>query len=164
MIHHTTPPEKGKDDLIDDLLSNDISLAELVWLRDQVDAEDLAVIIQRIYDLNERDILGLAAVTGPLKTLDDAKNTRRNNRFTKKMKSGFRKVAENKVVLVEGDSWFNYPVILTDVIDALGMDPRLAIYSLARGGGWLLSMLTARKYVEELSVLHPDIFIISGGG
>ena len=25
-------------------------------------------------------------------------------------------------------------------------------------------MLTGREYVEELSLLHPDVFLISGGG
>ena len=44
------------------------------------------------------------------------------------------------------------------------MDKSLAVYSLAKGGDWLLSMLTGRNYIEQLSVLHPDFFLISGGG
>ncbi len=40
----------------------------------------------------------------------------------------------------------------------------MAVYSLANAGDWLLNMLTQRKYVEELSVLHPDVFLMSAGG
>ena len=44
------------------------------------------------------------------------------------------------------------------------MENNFAVWSLASGGDWLLNMLSARQYVEELSVLHPDVFLISGGG
>jgi hypothetical protein len=132
--------DKLKERLIQRLLDNDhINSYELSLLSNRINADDLSIIIQHIYDLNETDILALAAVTGSLAAFDDAKNDRRNLLFKKK-------------------------IILTDVIDTLSMDNRHAVYSLAKGGGWLLSMLTARKYVEQLSVLHPDLFIISGGG
>ncbi|HEV2480896.1 MAG TPA: hypothetical protein VGS79_14570 [Puia sp.] len=153
-----------KQDLINKLLDNNISIAELATLCPLVNETDLADILQRIYDLNERDILSLAALTGLMALFDNNKNNRRNARFTKKIQKGFRDNSLNKIVLAEGDSWFNYPVVLTDVIDALSMDENLAVFSLAKGGDWLLNMLTGRKYVEELSVLHPDFFLISGGG
>jgi hypothetical protein len=66
--------------------------------------------------------------------------------------------------VAEGDSWFNYPIILTDIIDRIIMERDLAVYSIASGGDWLLNMLTGRQYVEELSISHPDWFLISGGG
>jgi len=158
------PEHKHKQALIDKLLENNISIAELATLSPLVNEKDLANILQHIYDLNEKDILSLAALTGLMAMFDNNKNNRRNDRFTKKITKDFRDDPRNKVVLAEGDSWFNYPVILTDVIDALSMDKSLAVYSLAKGGDWLLNMLTGRKYVEELSVLHPDFFLISGGG
>lgn len=165
MFEICCPGDKLKERLIQRLLDNDhITSYELSLLSNRVNADDLSVIIQHIYDLNETDILALAAVTGETAVFDDAKNDRRNRLFTKKIKRGFGTGKDDKVILVEGDSWYNYPVILTDVIDALSMDNRHAVYSLAKGGGWLLSMLTARKYIEQLSVLHPDLFIISGGG
>ena len=159
-----TPTHSKKAGLIKLLLANRISAAGLAELADLVDAKDLATILTHIYDLNERDILEISALGGLKAMFDNGKNNRRNNSFTKKIINGFRDDPRNKVVLVEGDSWFNYPVILTDVIDSLSMDKRLAVYSLAKGGDWLLNMLTGRKYVEELSVLHPDFFLISGGG
>jgi hypothetical protein len=153
----------NKENLINDLLANNITLSKLEDLRRMINAEDLSTIIQRIYDLNEKYILTLSKVDGLLRTLDDIKNKRRNKLFTKKIRGGFR-TNSNKVILAEGDSWFNYPIILTDIIDRISMEKDFAVYSLASGGDWLLNMLTARHYVEELSILHPDVFLISGGG
>lgn len=162
----TAEQEAIKDCLIEKLLQNNISAKELSDLCTLVDAEDLSCIIQHIYDLNEKSILEIAMLDGILKKLDAIKNNRRNKAFEKKIKAGFRDelFPRRKIVLAEGDSWFNYPIILTDAIDAVSMDPDLAVYSLAEGGDWLLNMLTGRKYVEELSVLHPDFFLISAGG
>jgi len=155
-----------KQRLIKAMLANNITEADLVNLRKMVDADDLAIIIQRIYDLNEKYILKISAVDGLLRKLDDIKNIRRNKRFTNKIKDGFRNSThtKRKVILAEGDSWFNYPIILTDIIDRISMEDNFAVYSLASGGDWLLNMLTGRHYVEQLSVLHPDVFLISGGG
>lgn len=152
--------------LIDKLLDNRISITDLEHLRTTITAEDLSNIIQRIYDLNEKYILNLSTVEGMLRKLNDIKNSKRNSRFLKKIEKGFRakEHPDRKIILAEGDSWFNYPVILTDIIDRIGNEKDFALYSLASGGDWLLNMLTARHYVEELSILHPDIFLISGGG
>jgi hypothetical protein len=158
-----------KNELIDKLLNNRISTAGLEQLRNHITAEELSDIIQRIYDLNEKNILKISAVEGVLRTLNTIKNNRRNKRFIRKIQSRFRSRNEpgkenNKVILAEGDSWFNYPILLTDLIDRISMEKDMAVYSVASGGDWLLNMLTAREYIEELSVLHPDVFLISGGG
>ncbi|HLK30749.1 MAG TPA: hypothetical protein VKT28_19385 [Puia sp.] len=157
--------EGPKKMLIEHLLANRISSNGLLQLRSMINSDDLSDIIQHIYDLNEKYILQISKVEGLMRIFDDIKNQRRNNLFTKKMKSGFRgKSPNNKVILAEGDSWFNYPIILTDIIDRISMEKNFAVYSLASGGDWLLNMLTGRHYVEELSILHPDVFLISGGG
>lgn len=162
----TDPKLSLKQSLIDKLLRNTISASGLSELCPLIDADDLAYLIQHIYDLNERSILDMAALTGAMRLFDNSKNNRRNSLFTQKMKTGLwnKKDHGRKIVLVEGDSWFNYPIILTDVIDSLSVDEKLAVYSLAKGGDWLLNMLTGRQYVEELSILFPDFFLISGGG
>jgi len=153
-----------KQNLIDLLLLNRIGHKQLQRLQGGIDADDLSDIIQRIYDLNEKYILKLSAVDGLLRKLNDIKNEWRNDRFKKEIKHKFRDSSNKKVILAEGDSWFNYPVILTDIIDRISMDKDFAVYSLAAGGDWLLNMLSARNYVEQLSVIHPDVFLISGGG
>lgn len=155
-----------KATLIDKLLANGISHTELILLRENVDANDLSVILQRIYDLNESHIFRLSAVEERVDRMNRIKNRKRNERFMRSIRNGFRDPGKPKkqVILAEGDSWFNYPILLTDVIDRIGMDPDLAVYSIASGGDWLLNMLSAQDYVEELSILHPDVFLISAGG
>lgn len=77
--------------LINSLLANKIDAKALSRLADMVDAEDLAYIIQQIYDLNQIDILALAALTPPMRAFDVSKNDRRNARFTKQIRKGFQK-------------------------------------------------------------------------
>jgi hypothetical protein len=152
--------------LIDCLLANNIKIDELDTLRRGVTPDELSTIIQRIYDLNEKTILEISAVEGALRTFNQIKNSNRNSAFDLKIKRGFRNLqhTSKKVILAEGDSWFNYPIILTDIIDRIRMERNFALYSLASGGDWFLNMLTGREYIEELSILHPDVFLISGGG
>lgn len=163
--------KERKQELIEKLLGNEILHDELIELRDKVNAEDLSTILQRIYDLNESYIYRLAAVETIVEKLNKFKNSQRNQVFFKKINRGFRKLNNNSpndsphiTVLAEGDSWFNYPIILTDIIDRIIMEKDLAVYSIASGGDWLLNMLTGRQYVEELSISHPEWFLISGGG
>jgi hypothetical protein len=160
-----TMPLAEKLVLIEALLKNRISTSQLALLREHINSKDLAEIIRKIYDLNNTQVNEIAALEKAMGFVDGLKNANRNNRFNAKIKDNFRKaVKDKKVILAEGDSWFNYPVILSDVIDWIGMEDNMAIYSLANGGDWLLNMLNGRKYVEELSVIHPDVFLISGGG
>lgn len=151
------------DKLVKGLLANHITIDGLMQLRKLISAQGLSEIITHIYDLNETAVLKIALLDGLLKKFDDKKNARRNARFTTKMEQGFRD-GNNMVILAEGDSWFNYPFILSDIIDRISMEKNMAVYSLASGGDWLLNMLNARNYVEQLSVIHPDVFLISGGG
>ena len=162
----TTPEEEKKCDLIEKLLANEILYSELIWLRKRVNADDLSLIIQKIYDLNETYIHKLATVEKMIEKMNQLKNAQRNQLFFKKIRKGFRDLNNKNhiTVLAEGDSWFNYPIILTDIIDRINMEKDLAVYSIASGGDWLLNMLDGRQYVEELSIIHPDWFLISGGG
>jgi hypothetical protein len=155
-----------RSNLIDCLLANRISIDQLEDLREGITPEELSIIIQRIYDLNEKFILELSAVDGMLRRFNLIKNNNRNYEFSKKIRKGFRDLDDKKkkIILAEGDSWFNYPIILTDIIDRIRMESNFALYSLAAGGDWFLNMLSGREYVEELSILHPDVFLISGGG
>lgn len=159
------PPDDNRKAWIKCLLKNRISIQDLQQLRTGITADELSYIIQQIYDLNERYILELSTVDGVLRTLNQIKNKKRNRRFDRKIKNGFRKPGSSgKVILAEGDSWFNYPILLTDMVDRIAMEKNFALHSLAAGGDWFLSMLSGRQYIEELSILHPDVFLISGGG
>ncbi len=153
-----------KEILIKELLANRITVSAFHLLRSEINETDLSLIIQQIYDLNDGQVRKIAALAPVMAKVDSLKNAQRNSRFKSKVKNDFRKDKKNKVILVEGDSWFNYPILLSDVIDWVSMDKNLAVYSLASGGDWLLNMLSARRYIEQLSTIKPDVFIISGGG
>jgi len=154
----------SKKEAIDALLRNRINLQQLVTLRNVINEVDLSLIIRNIYDLGDEQIRKIAALAPAMAKVDALKNSRRNHLFYSRVKGEFRKKASNRVIVAEGDSWFNYPVLLSDVIDWITMEDNLAVYSVASGGDWLLNMLNAKKYIEQLSTLHPDVFLISGGG
>lgn len=88
---------------------------------------------------------------------------RKSRKFIRKTK--YNKTGTNtKKVLIEGDSWFEYPIFLHEITDQLNKDPDLLIYSMAAGGDWIANMISSREYQQEYRHLQPDIFIISGGG
>ncbi|MEE8136874.1 MAG: serine protease [Thermodesulfobacteriota bacterium] len=67
-------------------------------------------------------------------------------------------------IVSEGDSWFQYPFFLHDLIDHLIDDDKLAVYSLGAGGDLLRDMTTKAEYVAIIKQENPSYFLISGGG
>lgn len=65
-------------------------------------------------------------------------------------------------VVSEGDSWFNYPFLMKDIIDQLFDD--FSILSLGYGGDWLSNIYQESEYIEAIKQYDPHIFLISGGG
>jgi V8-like Glu-specific endopeptidase len=86
---------------------------------------------------------------------------RRNKIYKRRMKNwtGIRVVAE-------GDSWFQYPLKLKDVIDQL-IDTEnfeYAIYGLSEAGDLLKNMVREDEICEAVERENPHILLISGGG
>jgi len=107
------------------------------------------------------------ASEGVVGSLNKSANSKKNKKFSKKIRNGFRdrkKYPDNKVVLIEGDSWFEYPYFIHEITDNLIKQDELAIYSLAYGGDWVSNMISTHQYQFEYVKLKPDVFIISGGG
>ncbi|MBN1158750.1 MAG: SGNH/GDSL hydrolase family protein [Bacteroidales bacterium] len=162
-----------KKELIDKLLKDPAGFSEKdldELLRPQhpdekITPAELLHITRRIFDLNERTIFnGSHAEEGILGRLNRRSRRIRNRRYMRKINKGFRAVPGNKIILAEGDSWFEYPVFVRDIIDWLQKRKDYAIYSLAYGGDWLANILYQGEYVEGLPVHTPDVFLISGGG
>jgi len=65
-------------------------------------------------------------------------------------------------IITEGDSWFNYPTKLQEVIDHIFND--FSIFSLGYAGDWLSNIYQEQEYADAIRLYKPDIFIISGGG
>lgn len=66
-------------------------------------------------------------------------------------------------IVSEGDSWFQYPLLLRDVIDQL-FPGKYAVFSLGAAGDWLSNMVAKDEYTKVIREENPDIFLISGGG
>ncbi len=123
---------------------------------------DLRPILMRIFDVNLGTIKNASeADQGMLGKLNKRSRRIREKRFWKKIKKG----NYSKIILAEGDSWFEYPLFINDIIDHLNKSKRkYAINSLAYGGDWMTNILYEQEYIEKLSLLNPDVFLISGGG
>ncbi|WKN42956.1 hypothetical protein [Tunicatimonas pelagia] len=125
-----------------------------------ISTADLRKLMLRIFDQND-DFKFDNANVGYLNTLNNISQRRRNKAFFRTIRSG----ANVKRIVAEGDSWFEHPVVY-DVIDwlsDLGKD-QYAIYSIARGGDFLTNMLEEREYITELSLIRPEVFLLSAGG
>ncbi|MBJ3778436.1 hypothetical protein [Acuticoccus mangrovi] len=77
----------------------------------------------------------------------------------------YRRRIENwsgPVAVSEGDSWFQFPFLLDDVIDVLGID--YPIFSLGAAGDLLSEMVQQDELVGAIKAENPDIVFLSGGG
>lgn len=83
----------------------------------------------------------------------------RQSRFYRLMSSGNYR---GPVIVEEGDSWFQYPVKLWDVVDVL-ME-KYAILSLSAGGDTLDNMVRKSEYRKALTETKASILLLSGGG
>ncbi len=127
--------------------------------------EYLERLSRRIFDVNEGTILnGSESNLGFLGRLNRMSRKRREKRYFRRINRGFRAKEGNKVILAEGDSWFEFPYFVTDIIDWLSKVGNYAIISRAGAGDWLSNMIWSGEYVESFPVHSPDVFLISGGG
>jgi hypothetical protein len=83
---------------------------------------------------------------------------RRRERYESRIASGY----SGSVLVAEGDSWFQYPVLLEDVVDGLSAD--YAVLSLDAAGDTLAHMITEREFVAGLRSSGAKILLFSGGG
>jgi N-acetylmuramoyl-L-alanine amidase len=67
-------------------------------------------------------------------------------------------------IVSEGDSWWQYPLLLEDVIDHLSGDPDKAIFSLCAAGDLVERMATEKEYVLALEETGAELMLLSGGG
>lgn len=66
------------------------------------------------------------------------------------------------ILVSEGDSWFQYPFKLEDVIDDLMQ--KYAVFSLDAAGDTLSNMFREAEYMEAIAGTGASIFLFSGGG
>ena len=84
--------------------------------------------------------------------------TDRQARFNQLMASGY----DGPIIAEEGDSWFQYPVRLHDVIDVL-ME-KYAVLSYSAAGDTLDNMAAKKQYLKALKSSQAPILLLSAGG
>ncbi|MCC0030027.1 MAG: caspase family protein [Brucellaceae bacterium] len=84
---------------------------------------------------------------------------RRLSRFNSKLAAGY----DGPIVVSEGDSWFQYPLLLEDTIDQLDA-MGYAIRSLGAAGDTLDNMIAKPEYIDALRQTGASIFLFSAGG
>jgi len=144
-------PRKFSEDALNELLN-----------KEDFSFKDLRPMMMRIFDVNLGTIKNASeADQGILGKLNKRSRRIREKQFWEKIIKG----DYTKIILAEGDSWFEYPLFITDIIDHLNKSKnKYAINSLAYGGDWMANILYEQEYIEKLSLLNPDVFLISGGG
>ncbi len=137
----------------------------------RINFDDLHQMLLRIYDINEKSFMEESdASTGMMGFFNRLSTKARQRKYRKLVRNGFRLQTKlssgrsNKIIVAEGDSWFQFPVFIKDIIDWLMTVPNHAIYSMAYGGSWISNIIYEGKYIEELSIHAPDVFLISGSG
>ena len=127
--------------------------------------EYLDKLTRKIFDVNEGSILNRSeSGKGVLGRLNRFSRLGRQRQYFKKINQGFRRHQGERIILAEGDSWFEFPVFVTDIIDWLTKNKNYAIFSFASAGDWLSNMINTKEYIENLPIHTPDVFLISGGG
>lgn len=134
----------------------------------QIDQQQLQQIITDIFSGSRAIIENESTASlGLIGRLNKRSQHKKDKNFKRKIRHQFgdkERYPNHKIVLVEGDSWFEFPLFLREVTDNLIKQDNLAVYSLASGGDWVANMISSGDYRKEYFSLKPDVFIISGGG
>lgn len=67
-------------------------------------------------------------------------------------------------IVDEGDSWFQYPFLLDDIVDNFNKEDDFAVFSLSAGGDLIEHIAVHREYDEALSETAANVLLLSGGG
>uniref|UniRef100_UPI001CBEE4DE trypsin-like peptidase domain-containing protein n=1 Tax=Tateyamaria pelophila TaxID=328415 RepID=UPI001CBEE4DE len=94
----------------------------------------------------------------PMRFFNAMAKRRRQKKYNRKIDDGWTGLR----VVSEGDSWFQYPFLLRDVVDYLSED--YAIFSLGAAGDLVQDMLDQDEILEAVRQKKPHLFLISGGG
>jgi hypothetical protein len=83
---------------------------------------------------------------------------RREARYNAKLAGGY----QGPLIAAEGDSWFQYPVMLKDVID--WTFDKFAVFCRSEAGDTLDNMVRRGEYIDALDRTGGQLLMLSGGG
>lgn len=93
-----------------------------------------------------------------LASANELARLRRRMAFETRLALGY----DGPIIVSEGDSWFQYPLRLRDVIDHLAVD--YAVRSLDAAGDTLQHMYESGEYLPAIQETRASVFLFSGGG
>ena len=105
------------------------------------------------------DAQGRARSAALLNSANFISRLRREARFNAVVAGGEYK---GPLIAAEGDSWFQYPIILKDVIDHVFDD--YAVYCRSEAGDTLENMVRRGEYLDALERTGGQLLLLSGGG
>ena len=82
----------------------------------------------------------------------------RRGQYREKIRKGYKKIK----IVSEGDSWFQYPCTLRDIIDKI--KGNYAVLSLGAAGDTMSKMLEKSEYMDHLEKEKAHVLLFSGGG
>ena len=82
----------------------------------------------------------------------------RLGQYRGKIRKGYKKIK----IVSEGDSWFQYPCTLRDIIDKI--KGNYAVLSLGAAGDTMSKMLEKSEYMDHLEKENAHVLLFSGGG
>jgi hypothetical protein len=84
---------------------------------------------------------------------------RRTLIFNERIADGY----DGPVIVSEGDSWFQFPILLDDTIDHL-IGRGYAVRSLDAAGDTLDTMIKEKEYLQAIAQTGASVFLFSAGG
>jgi len=84
---------------------------------------------------------------------------RRLARFNRKIADGY----QGPIIVSEGDSWFQFPILLDDTIDQLDTIG-YALRDVSAAGDTLANMVSKAEYIDAIVQTGASVFLFSAGG
>ncbi|OJJ17807.1 hypothetical protein BKI52_28520 [marine bacterium AO1-C] len=158
-------PNKSQEDFdtVDNLLKllvNDDTALETAREHLEIDTEKSKAFQPELKVKKNSPLNDSTATKGAIGFFNARSRRYRHRLFEKRM----RRNPDSFVIVSEGDSWFQYPVFVKDVIDHLNEIDEFAIRSFGFGGDWLSNILEESEYINAIRWYNPKVFLISGGG
>ena len=97
---------------------------------------------------------------GALNIANWIEKKKRQQRYVKQLRENPNRIR----VVSEGDSWFQYPFMLYDIIDHLMDRPELGIFCCSEAGDVISSMLPKGEFYVPIQREDARIFLFSGAG
>ncbi|GAB2622701.1 hypothetical protein GCM10027035_18140 [Emticicia sediminis] len=121
---------KTFEGLLKEILAGKIAperIEQILPLINNIETPDFKAFIKRIFDLNpDAKLRSSEAVTGILENMNNVGRRWKNSKFKSNIeKTGFRN--DRKLIVAEGDSWFEYPIFINDILDWLLKNDKYAL-------------------------------------